>query len=129
MSKVCSYERLEAWTPMAGGAYIYRWGIAQNDVVRVDGELTWEATMWSANEVEIRGPFTVNELVEAVLTEQWPVNYEQKLLNEYNAVTLGVLTGDQATAAVEKYSAFLRERKALKEQVEQDYQLLLKRNK
>lgn len=113
--------------PMAGGAYIYRWGIVQNDVVRVDDELTWEATMWSANEVEIRGPFTVNELVEAVLTEQWPVNYEQKLLNEYNAVTLGVLTGDQATAAVEKYSAFLRERKALKEQVEQDYQLLLQK--
>lgn len=76
-----------------------------------------ERTQWEAEEVLIIGEPTENKVTQAVITDAFPSDYEQKLLNEYNAVQLGLLgnkTSDEAKAKVDAYKAFLARRAELK---------------
>ena len=54
----------------------------------------------------------------------WEANYEQKLINEYNAANLGVYggskTSDEAKAKIASYKAFLAARATLKAQIDAD---------
>jgi len=47
-------------------------------------------------------------------------SHEQKLVNEYNSVSLGVITGEEAETVKAAYLAFLAERRTLKAAVEAD---------
>ena len=76
-----------------------------------------ERTHWEAEEVLIIGEPTANKVTQAVITDAFPSDYEQKLLNEYNASQLGLLgakTSDEAKAKVDAYKAFLTRRAELK---------------
>lgn len=76
-----------------------------------------ERTQWEAEEVLIIGEPTANKVTQAVITDAFPSDYEQKLLNEYNASQLGLLgakTSDEAKAKVDAYKAFLTRRAELK---------------
>lgn len=95
------------------GTYLYRWNIV-NDENSADG------LQWSAEEVVVPTPLSANGIIEAVISETWPNNKEQKLVNEYNAAVLGISNGEEAERAKEAYTSFLRERAELKARVEAD---------
>ena len=102
--------KLEA---VGNGSWRYRWNIGLAD--EKDEQKGWtceEATVWE--------PLTANKITEAVITEAFAPNYEQKLVNDYNAAALGVATGEDAKAKKARYAAFLEERAKLKAQVDED---------
>lgn len=105
--------------PVGDGSYFYRWNIVEN---KVSEELA--GMRWSADEVVVSPPITSNTILESVIGAMWPTNYEQKLVNEYNAAMLGISNGEEAERAKEAYASFLRERAELKAQVERDCEML-----
>ena len=104
---------------VGNGSYKYRWDIVEMEQPAHEegGEPT---TQWKCQEVTVWAPVTSNKITEAVISELWDSNYEQKLVNEYNAAQLGVYDEETAAAKVAAYEAFLTERNAVKTQVDSD---------
>lgn len=104
---------------VGNGSYKYRWDIVEMEQPAHEegGEPT---TQWKCQEVTVWAPVTSNKITEAVISELWDSNYEQKLVNEYNAAQLGVYDEETAAAKVSAYKAFLTERNAVKTQVDAD---------
>lgn len=104
---------------VGNGSYKYRWDIVEMEQPAHEegGEPT---TQWKCQEVTVWAPVTSNKITEAVINELWDSNYEQKLVNEYNAAQLGVYDEETAAAKVAAYKAFLTERNAVKTQVDAD---------
>ena len=107
---------------VGNGSYLYRWNIEEIQVPdNIDSETT--VIKWQCEEVTVWSTVTPNKVTEAVITSKWDNNYEQKLVNDYNAAKLGVYGSTTSTEATEKmaaYTAYLNERKALKEQIDAD---------
>lgn len=61
-----------------------------------------------------------NGIKKAVLEAEFPVASEQKLVNEYNAGVLGLISDEEAAKATAKYSAFLSRRKEIFAQIVED---------
>ena len=116
---------------VGNGSYKYRFDIIEkineylipsNDD---NGELELEQrTQWQCQEVIVWPPVTSNKITEAVITDYLGnPNYEQKLINEYNAVKLGLYntnTPDEAQKYIDKYTEYLNTRIKLKTQVDLD---------
>lgn len=60
---------------------------------------------------------TANKILETCINELWGTDVEAKKLNDYNAALLGLLD----ESYIDTYKEFLQQRKALKEQVESDF--------
>jgi hypothetical protein len=107
---------------VGNGSYLYRWNIEEIQVPdNSDSETT--VIKWQCEEVTVWSPVTPNKVTEAVITSKWDNNYEQKLVNDYNAsklVVYGSTTSTEATEKVAAYTAYLNERKELKEQIDAD---------
>lgn len=100
------------------GVSRYVYNIEKNVVDNGDGMP--QMTQWSGEEVEVAEPLTSNRITQAVIAARWDADYEQKLINEYNAAKLGLYDDDTAAAKIDAYEAFLRERAALKAQIDAD---------
>ena len=89
--------------------YLYRMNIEQvtdNDT-----------TQYKYDEYTIYTPLNSNAILKKVLNESYNKDYEQKLINDYNSVKLGLSTDE---TKVDKYIAFLKERDIIKAQIEND---------
>ena len=100
------------------GVCRYVYDIEKHTVDNGDG--VPQMTQWSGEEVEVAEPLTSNRITQAVIADRWDADYEQKLINEYNAAKLGLYDDDTAAAKIDAYEAFLRERAALKAQIDAD---------
>lgn len=100
------------------GVCRYVYDIEKHTVDNGDG--VQPMTQWSGEEVEVAEPVTSNRITQAVIAARWDADYEQKLINEYNAAKLGLYDDDTAAAKIDAYEAFLRERAALKAQIDAD---------
>lgn len=98
----------------AYGKDIYRYRYDIEDIS------TEEGIQFSAQEVKIYAPISANKITAAVIADRWDSDYEQKLINEYNAAKLGLYPDEEATAKEQAYTAFLTARAALKKQVDDD---------
>lgn len=111
---------------VGNGSYLYRWGIKEvQSPINVDSEETYPK--WECEEVTVWSPITANKITEAVISHKWENNYEQKLINEYNAAILGVYgstTSDEAKARIQAYKDFLQARTNIKTQVDADCAVL-----
>lgn len=104
---------------VGNGSVLYRYNITEETApVQTEGETP--RTQWVCVEVAVWEQVTKNGVVSAVINDRWTANHEQKLVNEYNSVKLGVISGDEAAAVEEAYKAFLSERRSLKAAVEAD---------
>ena len=111
-------QRLEA---VGNGSYLYRWDIhaEKQEQPSEDGEGVTTRLVWVAEEVTVWMPLTPNRITAAVITEAFPSDYEQKLLNEYNASNLGMIPDKEETEKRRKaYTDFLRRRAALKKEID-----------
>ncbi len=107
---------------VGNGSFLYRWDIKE---VTSDNNTQSEEkkTQYSCEEVTVWEPLTSNKITQAVITSKWDANYEQKLVNEYNAAQLGLYgtkTSDEAKARIQAYTDYLKERATLKTQVDAD---------
>lgn len=82
-------------------------------------------THYECQEVIVWEPITSNKITEAVIADKWDGNQEQKLINEYNAIQLGITT-DKAETSIKTaaYKEFLVERARLKAIVDADCKTL-----
>ena len=82
-------------------------------------------TQYECQEVIVWEPITSNKITEAVIADKWDGNQEQKLINEYNAIQLGITT-DKAEISIKTaaYKEFLAERGRLKAIVDADCKTL-----
>lgn len=118
---------------VGNGSYRYHYDIkeVENEQNHTDVDAQNEEgsiekkTHWECQEAIVWEPLTSNGITEAVISDKWDGNKEQKLVNEYNAVQLGVIT-DKVEIAIrtEAYKDFLVERARLKEQVDADCKML-----
>ncbi|MGM9873222.1 MAG: hypothetical protein ACI30X_07180 [Muribaculaceae bacterium] len=95
-----------------------------NDIYRyrydIEDITTEEGVQFSAQEVKIYAPISANKITAAVIADRWDNNFEQKLVNEYNAAKLGIYSEEEAQAKIKAYAEFLAARSALKLQVDED---------
>lgn len=123
-------SKLEA---VGNGSYLYRWNIQEvtpkseekKEATATDGTEIYaeKAPQFSCEEVSVWEPLSSNKITEAVITSKRDANYEQKLINEYNAAQLGLYgakTSEEAKAHIKAYTDFLTERAVLKAQVDTD---------
>lgn len=78
---------------------------------------------WSCDEVTVWAPISSNIITEKVISDMWNANYEQKVINEYNAAQLGMcgdITGEEAQAKINAYKQFLEARAELKKRIDED---------
>lgn len=114
-------NRPEVLGALGNGAYRYRWNISEVEMEIGNDEA---AKKWQCEEVTVWPTLTANKITKSVISEIWPSDYEQKLVNEYNAAQLGVYDEDTAMKKVEQYRAFLVERNRIKAQVDKDCEAL-----
>lgn len=114
-------NRPEALGNMGNGSFRYRWNIEQVRTEIGEGDYI---TQWACDEVTVWPTLTANEITKAVIAEIWPSDFEQKLINEFNAAQLGVYDEATATKKVEQYRIFLVERNRIKAQVDKDCEAL-----
>jgi hypothetical protein len=82
-------------------------------------------TQYECQEVIVWEPITSNKITEAVIADKWDGNKEQKLINEYNAIQLGITTDKaEITSKTAAYKEFLVERARLKSLVDADCKTL-----
>ena len=111
-------QRLEA---VGNGSYLYRWDIHTEvqEQPSEDGEGVTTRLVWVAEEVTVWMPLTPNRITAAAITEAFPADYEQKLLNEYNAANLGMIPDAAETEKRRQaYTDFLRRRAELKKEID-----------
>lgn len=122
-------EKPSIISEVGNGSILYHYGIteveAKHGQTQTDtGEEHTEAKkQFVCNEVVVWKPVTSNRITEAVITERWDSNYEQKLINEFNAALLGLFgakSSDEAKARISAYTDYLAERAELKAQVDAD---------
>ena len=103
---------------VGNGSYLYRYNITEEQTEAT--EQTEQQAQWSCEEVTVWAPISANKITEKVLTEKWDNNYEQKLVNEYNAAVMGMLSEDVAQKRKDAYMTFLQERAELQTIVDND---------
>lgn len=116
---------------VGNGSYLYRFNIEEKtSEVHAEGENepVSTRTSWDCDEVVVWSPLTSNKITEAVISTICPASHEQKLVNEYNAATLGLVggskTSDEAKQRIAAYKEFLEYRAALKAKVDADCETL-----
>jgi hypothetical protein len=107
------------------GSYTYRWDIREvKGDANENGE---ERSSWECEETVVFATVTRSKLTAAVLASKWAPDYESKLVNDFNAAREGVFgpkTGEEAKKYIDRYKAFLENRRATKEQVLADCEAL-----
>ena len=125
-------EKPSVISEVGNGSILYRYGItevaaaqgqSQADTAESEGQAE-PKKQFACQEVVVWSPVTSDRITEAVITDRWGSNREQKLVNEYNAAQLGLFGGakssNEAKARIAAYTDYLKERAALKAQVDAD---------
>ena len=110
---------------VGNGSFRYRYNIREEEKpvqASENSETAQEAQaqpQWVCEEVTVWMPLTPNRITAAVITEAFPADYEQKLLNEYNAANLGMIPDKEETEKRRQaYTDFLRRRAELKKEID-----------
>ena len=73
---------------------------------------------WSATVIPAYEPLSQNKFIESAMSLIYGNDYEDKLINEYNAANLGIYDEETSRAMTERYKAFLANRKTMKAEIE-----------
>ena len=113
---------------IGNGSYRYNYNIKEiefEDIVFVDDVETIEKQIrWEYDSVIIYLPIDKDKITRAVITNTWNSDYENKLINDYNEISLGNLTEEEINKRTNNYITFLQERKRLKEMIDNDWEII-----
>ena len=105
---------------VGNGSFLYRYNIQEVEQTDTQQEADGARKQWTCEEVTVWLPVSSNKITQAVIADKWNSDYEQKLVNEYNGVQLGVYSDEEAEAITAKYKAFLTDRAELKKTIDAD---------
>lgn len=123
--KTYSDNKPEVFEAIGDGGYRYSYNIKEVEVDRLDiieNKSIIKQTQWEYDNVIIYPPIDKDKITKVVITNTWDSDYENKLINDYNAISLGIFSEQEANEKLERYREFLTQRKKLKEMITQDYQ-------
>ena len=109
MKEVFYSEKPSVFQEFQNGAVQYRWDIEE------------VATQWKCKEVTIYSPIDKDKLTQAVITSIWDSDLEKKLINDYNGAKAGLFDEETNQKYIANYNEFLTQRKAIKEQIQLDW--------
>ncbi|MDD4685134.1 MAG: hypothetical protein PHD45_07875 [Bacteroidales bacterium] len=113
MKEVLYSERPSVFQTYENGEVQYRW-----DTEEVISDNT---SQWRCKEVTINSPIDKDKLTQAVITSMWDNDKEKKLINDYNGAKAGLFNTATKAKYIANYTTFLNERKAIKEQIDIDW--------
>ena len=116
MKEVFYSERPSVFQTYENGEIQYRW-----DIEEVISDIEEVATQWKCKEVTINSPIDKDKLTQAVITSIWDSDLEKKLINDYNGAKVGLFNTATKAKYIANYTDFLNERKAIKEQIDFDW--------
>ena len=127
--KTYSDNKPEVFEAIGNGGFRYNYNIKEFEVDRFDiidneNETNIKQTQWEYDNVIIYLPIDKDKITKAVIANTWDINYENKLINDYNEISLGNLTEEEIDKRTNKYIAFLQERKRLKEMIDNDWKTI-----
>ena len=127
--KTYSDNKPEVFELIGDGGYRYNYNIKEIEVDRFDiinneNEINIKQTQWEYDNVIIYLPIDKDKITRAVIANTWNINYENKLINDYNEISLGNLTEEEIDKRTNKYITFLQERKRLKEMIDNDWETI-----
>lgn len=98
----------------AVGNAIYNFGITETTQGEEKG--------FEYEEYHLPYPADEDTAIREVLTSRYPVDKEQKLINEHLSAELGLLSAADSKKATEAYKAFLKDRASIISSVRADFQ-------
>lgn len=103
------------------GGFVYNFGTEEvtEEVTEEsdNGEsVTRTVTKYRHNSLVMSAPKTQNHIIETLISIKYPMDRENKLLNDYNSAKEKILP----SSAKEAYVSFLADKKSIKEMVEAD---------
>lgn len=118
-------EKPSVFSEVGNGSVMYHYDIEEVDAPQCleDFGEPIAKKQYVCQEIVVWKPISSNRITEAVITDRWDSNYEQKLINEYNAARIGLfgeLESVEAKSKIEAYTKYLTERSRLKAQVDKD---------
>ena len=125
-----SDNKPEVFEPIGDGGFRYNYHIEEIEVdnfIGIDNEedsIITKRTQWRYDNVLIYPPITKDKITKEVVTNIWNNDYEQKLVNDYNATLLGVFDKEETKAKIDAYTNFLIERKQIKEMINRDWEII-----
>ena len=125
--KTYSDNKPEVFELIGDGGFRYNYNIKEIEVDRFDiinNKSIVKQTQWEYDNVIIYPPIDKDKITRAVITNTWDSDYENKLINDYNEISLGNLTEEEIDKRTNKYIAFLQERKRLKEMINNDWEII-----
>ena len=126
--KTYSDNKPKVFEPIEDGGYRYNYNIKEievEDIVFVNDVETIEKQIrWEYDSVIIYLPINKDKITRAVITNTWNSDYENKLINDYNEISLGNLTEEEIDKRTNNYITFLEERKRLKEMIDNDWEII-----
>ena len=127
--KTYSDNKPKVFESIGDGGYRYNYNIKEIKVDRFDiidneNETNIKQTQWEYDSVIIYTPIDKDKITKAVISNTWNINYENKLINDYNEISLGNLTEEEINKRTNNYITFLQERKRLKEMIDNDWEII-----
>ena len=125
--KTYSVNKPEVFEPIGDGGYRYNYNIKEVEVERLDftdSKSILKQTQWGYDNIIIYLPIDKDKITKAVIANTWNINYENKLINDYNEISLGNLTKEEINKRTNNYITFLQERKRLKEMIDNDWEII-----
>ena len=125
--KTYSDNKPEVFEPVGDGGFRYNYNIKEVEVERLDitdSKSIVKQTQWEYDNVIIYPPIDKDKIIRAVISNSWDINYENKLINDYNEISLGNLTEEEINKRTNNYITFLQERKRLKEMIDNDWEII-----
>ena len=120
MNKVTSNNYPKIIDEVGNGSYLYHFNIKEvsnnNSIVHSENN-TENTKSYEYNEVIVWSPLSSDVITKAVMNYLWSKDAEQKYINDYNAAVLGILD----SSYIDSYKDFMTQRKAIKEQIDKDY--------
>ena len=127
--KTYSDNKPKVFEAIGDGGFRYNYNIREIEVDRFDiidnkNETNIKQTQWEYDNVIIYSPIDKDKITKSVITNSWNINYENKLINDYNEISLGNLTEEEINKRTNNYTIFLQERKRLKEIINNDWEII-----
>ena len=127
--KTYSDNKPEVFKPISDGGFIYNYNIKEievdrHDIIDNENETNIKQIQWEYDSIIIYLPIDKDKITKAVIANTWDINYENKLINDYNEISLGNLTEEEINKRTDNYITFLQERKRLKEMIDNDWEII-----
>ena len=127
--KTYSDNKPEVFELIGDGSFRYNYNIKEIEVDRFDiidneNETNNKQIQWEYDNVIIYLPIDKDKITKAVIANTWDIDYENKLINDYNEISLGNLTEEEIDKRTNNYITFLQERKRLKEMIDNDWEII-----